>query len=343
MNQEQEASSGVDSRNRTWGALGQTPRTKASARQNLDVIHRLADLEVATLSEDDLPESEVGKGARASSIMELDDPLHVYLKEIGRVRLLTAKDEVDLARRIEGGDEEAKRRFTEANLRLVVSIAKRYAGKGMPTLDLIQEGNLGLLKAVAKFDYRRGNKFSTYATWWIRQAITRALAGQARTIRVPVHIVEKIQKLARVQRHFRQEFGRDPTLVEIAQAMQVSADRVREIQKVGQQPVSLEMPIGEGSCLGDLIQDEEAPTPLEVASYHLLREQLAEVLLALGPRERRVLELRFGLDGGSARTLEEVGHVFGVTRERVRQVEAVALRKLRLPFQSAKLQRYWLT
>jgi len=272
----------------------------------------------------------------------IDDPVRMYLKEIGRVRLLNAEQEVDLAKRIEGGDDEARRALAEANLRLVVSIAKRYVGRGMLFLDLIQEGNLGLIKAVEKFDYRKGYKFSTYATWWIRQAITRAIADQARTIRIPVHMVETINKLIRVQRQLLQEYGRDPLPEEIAKEMGITVERVREILKVAQEPVSLETPIGEeeDSHLGDFIEDEDAPAPAEAAGYQLLKEQLEEVLDTLTNREEKVLRLRFGLNDGRARTLEEVGQVFGVTRERIRQIEAKALRKLRHPTRSKKLKDY---
>ncbi len=272
----------------------------------------------------------------------IDDPVRMYLKEIGRVPLLTAEEEIELAKRMEAGDESAKRRLAEANLRLVVSIAKRYVGRGMLFLDLIQEGNLGLIKAVEKFDYVKGFKFSTYATWWIRQAITRAIADQARTIRIPVHMVETINKLIRVSRQLLQELGRDPTPEEIAAVMEIPTERVREIQKIAQEPVSLETPIGEeeDSHLGDFIPDEDAPAPSEAASFILLKEQLEEVLETLTPREEKVLRLRFGLDDGRTRTLEEVGQEFGVTRERIRQIEAKALRKLRHPSRSKKLKDY---
>lgn len=272
----------------------------------------------------------------------IDDPVRMYLKEIGRVPLLKADEEVELAKRMQEGDEEAKNQLAEANLRLVVSIAKRYVGRGMLFLDLIQEGNLGLLKAVEKFDYKKGFKFSTYATWWIRQAITRAIADQARTIRIPVHMVETINKLVRVSRQLLQELGTDPTPEQIGAVMDLAPERVREIQKVAQEPVSLEKPIGEeeDSHLGDFIEDEDAPAPDEAASYILLKEQLEEVLETLTPREAKVLRLRFGLDDGRSRTLEEVGQEFGVTRERIRQIEAKALRKLRHPSRSRKLKDY---
>ena len=270
----------------------------------------------------------------------LDDPVRMYLKEIGRVPLLTAEEEVELARRMEAGDEEARHRLEEANLRLVVSIAKRYVGRGMLFLDLIQEGNLGLLKAVEKFDYSKGYKFSTYATWWIRQAITRAIADQARTIRIPVHMVETINKYIRISRQLLQELGRDPTPDEVAKHMGLSAARVREIMKIAQEPVSLETPVGEeeDSHLGDFIEDEAAPDPADAASMMLLKEQIADVLGTLAPREAEVLRLRFGLEDGRSRTLEEVGQSFGVTRERIRQIEAKALRKLRHPVRLRKLQ-----
>lgn len=272
----------------------------------------------------------------------IDDPVRMYLKEIGRVPLLAGEEEIELAKRMEKGDEEAKRRLAEANLRLVVSIAKRYVGRGMLFLDLIQEGNLGLIKAVEKFDYRKGFKFSTYATWWIRQAITRAIADQARTIRIPVHMVETINKLIRISRQLLQELGREPLPEEIAKEMDIPVERVRDIMKIAQEPVSLETPIGEeeDSHLGDFIEDEDAPAPAEAASFILLKEQLEEVLETLTPREKKVLRLRFGLDDGRARTLEEVGQEFGVTRERIRQIEAKALRKLRHPSRSKKLKDY---
>ncbi|MBP3719714.1 MAG: RNA polymerase sigma factor RpoD [Clostridia bacterium] len=272
----------------------------------------------------------------------IDDPVRMYLKEIGKVPLLTAEQEIELAKRLEEGDEEAKQQLAEANLRLVVSIAKRYVGRGMLFLDLIQEGKLGLIKAVEKFDYRKGFKFSTYATWWIRQAITRAIADQARTIRIPVHMVETINKLIRVSRQLLQEYGREPTPEEIAKEMNISEAKVREIIKIAQEPVSLETPIGEeeDSHLGDFIPDEDAPAPAEAASFALMKEQLMEVLDTLTPREEKVLRLRFGLDDGHQRTLEEVGREFNVTRERIRQIEAKALRKLRHPSRSKKLRDY---
>ena len=272
----------------------------------------------------------------------LDDPVRMYLKEIGKVPLLSADEEIEYAKRMEEGDEEAKKRLAEANLRLVVSIAKRYVGRGMQFLDLIHEGNLGLIKAVEKYDYRKGFKFSTYATWWIRQAITRAIADQARTIRIPVHMVETINKLVRVQRQLLQELGREPSPEEIADNMDIPVERVREIQKISQEPVSLETPIGEeeDSHLGDFIQDDNVPVPAEAAASTLLKEQLVEVLGTLTEREQKVLRLRFGMDDGRARTLEEVGKEFNVTRERIRQIEAKALRKLRHPSRSRKLRDY---
>lgn len=272
----------------------------------------------------------------------VDDPVRMYLKEIGKVPLLTADEERELAERMERGDEDAKKRLCEANLRLVVSIAKRYVGRGMLFLDLIQEGNLGLIKAVDKFDYTKGYKFSTYATWWIRQAITRSIADQARTIRIPVHMVETINKLIRVSRQLLQTYGREPTPEEIAAEMGLSVEKVREIQKIAQEPVSLETPIGEeeDSHLGDFIPDEEVPAPAEAAAFSMLKEQLVEVLDTLTEREQKVLKLRFGLEDGRARTLEEVGKEFEVTRERIRQIEAKALRKLRHPSRSKKLKDY---
>ena len=274
--------------------------------------------------------------------VSIEDPVRMYLKEIGKVPLLTADEEIELAKRMEKGDDYAKQKLAEANLRLVVSIAKRYVGRGMLFLDLIQEGNLGLIKAVEKFDYRKGYKFSTYATWWIRQAITRAIADQARTIRIPVHMVETINKQIRVSRQLLQELGREPTPEEVAEKMDISVDRVREIIKISQEPVSLETPIGEeeDSHLGDFIQDENAPVPAEAATFTLLKEQLQEVLGTLTEREQKVLILRFGLEDGRSRTLEEVGKEFNVTRERIRQIEAKALRKLRHPSRSRKLKDY---
>jgi len=318
------------------------------ASQGIDVIPDSADADAFPDEGDDAANGIVSDADLASLDLNvpegvgLDDPVRMYLKEIGRVPLLTAEEEVELAKRIEQGDEEAKRRLAEANLRLVVSIAKRYVGRGMLFLDLIQEGNLGLLKAVEKFDYRKGFKFSTYATWWIRQAITRAIADQARTIRIPVHMVETINKLVRVSRQLLQELGREPTPAEIAERMGLPEERVREILKIAQEPVSLETPIGEeeDSHLGDFIEDQEAPAPAEAASYLMLKEQLEDVLDTLTPREEKVLRLRFGLDDGRARTLEEVGQVFGVTRERIRQIEAKALRKLRHPSRSKKLKDF---
>ena len=274
--------------------------------------------------------------------ISIEDPVRMYLKEIGKVPLLSAEEEIELAKRMELGDEDAKKRLAEANLRLVVSIAKRYVGRGMLFLDLIQEGNLGLIKAVEKFDYRKGYKFSTYATWWIRQAITRAIADQARTIRIPVHMVETINKLIRVSRQLLQELGREPTPEEISDGMNMPVERVREILKISQEPVSLETPIGEeeDSHLGDFIQDDNVPVPADAAAFTLLKEQLVEVLSTLTDREQKVLRLRFGLDDGRARTLEEVGKEFNVTRERIRQIEAKALRKLRHPSRSRKLKDY---
>jgi RNA polymerase primary sigma factor len=298
--------------------------------QNIDII-----MEVEEESEKDIDLFVEGA-------INIDDHVRMYLKEIGKVPLLSADEEIDLAKRMERGSEEAKRRLAEANLRLVVSIAKRYVGRGMLFLDLIQEGNLGLIKAVEKFDYRKGYKFSTYATWWIRQAITRAIADQARTIRIPVHMVETINKLIRVSRQLLQELGRDPSPDELAKEMQMPVEKVREILKIAQEPVSLETPIGEeeDSHLGDFIPDEDIQAPAEAAAFMLLKEQLLDVLDTLTDREERVLRLRFGLDDGRARTLEEVGKVFNVTRERIRQIEAKALRKLRHPSRAKKLKDY---
>ena len=274
--------------------------------------------------------------------INLDDPVRMYLREIGRIPLLSYEEETELAKKVLEGDEEAKQKLAEANLRLVVSIAKKYVGRGMLFLDLIQEGNMGLIKAVEKFDYTKGFKFSTYATWWIRQAITRAIADQARTIRIPVHMVETINKLIRTSRHLLQQMGREPTPEELAKELDMSVEKVQEIQKIAQDPVSLETPIGEedDSHLGDFIQDDDSPAPQDVAAYTLLREQLEEVMSTLTPREAKVLRLRFGLDDGKTRTLEEVGKEFDVTRERIRQIEAKALRKLRHPSRSKKLKDY---
>ncbi|SFC63208.1 RNA polymerase primary sigma factor [Clostridium uliginosum] len=290
----------------------------------------------------DAPEVQESLDLTVPEGIAIDDPVRMYLKEIGKVPLLSSEQEIDFAKRIEEGDQVAKKKLAEANLRLVVSIAKRYVGRGMLFLDLIQEGNLGLIKAVEKFDYRKGYKFSTYATWWIRQAITRAIADQARTIRIPVHMVETINKLIRVQRQLLQELGRDPFPEEISKVMELPVEKVREIQKIAQEPVSLETPIGEeeDSHLGDFIPDDEAPAPAEAAAFTMLKEQLINVLDTLTPREEKVLRLRFGLDDGRARTLEEVGKEFSVTRERIRQIEAKALRKLRHPSRSKKLKDY---
>ncbi len=287
-------------------------------------------------------ESDLGKGVSVPKNVSIDDPVRMYLKEIGKVPLLNASDEIRLAKGMEAGDENCRMQLAEANLRLVVSIAKRYVGRGMQFLDLIQEGNLGLIKAVEKFDYTKGYKFSTYATWWIRQAITRAIADQARTIRIPVHMVETINKLIRVSRQLVQELGRDPLPEEIAEEMGITVEKVREIMKISQEPVSLETPIGEeeDSHLGDFIPDQDALAPAEAAAFTLLKEQLVHVLDTLTPREEKVLKLRFGLEDGKARTLEEVGREFSVTRERIRQIEAKALRKLRHPSRSKKLKDY---
>ena len=337
-------------------ALG---RLELTAEQMDDVYKRFHDMGIevgeaksghddpaVSRDDPDVPEEQLEEpGEIDLSIPEgiaLDDPVRMYLKEIGRVPLLTADEEVELARRMEMGDKNAKGRLIEANLRLVVSIAKRYVGRGMQFLDLIQEGNMGLIKAVEKFDFRKGFKLSTYATWWIRQAITRAIADQARTIRIPVHMVETINKLIRTSRHLIQELGREPSPEEVAEEMGITPDKVREILKIAQEPVSLETPIGEeeDSHLGDFIEDEDATAPVEAASFLLLREQIEGVLDTLNEREQKVLRLRFGLDDGKARTLEEVGREFGVTRERIRQIEAKALRKLRHPQRSKRLKDY---
>ena len=313
---------------------------------NIDVLRITADNDSdddILLEVDDEEEIEVEKiDLSVPDGVSIEDPVRMYLKEIGKVPLLSAEEEIELAKRMELGDQEAKKRLAEANLRLVVSIAKRYVGRGMLFLDLIQEGNLGLIKAVEKFDYRKGYKFSTYATWWIRQAITRAIADQARTIRIPVHMVETINKLIRVSRQLLQELGREPSPEEIAAEMNMPVERVREILKISQEPVSLETPIGEeeDSHLGDFIQDENVPVPADAAAFTLLKEQLEEVLGTLTEREQKVLTLRFGLEDGRARTLEEVGKEFNVTRERIRQIEAKALRKLRHPSRSRKLKDY---
>ena len=311
---------------------------------NIDVLRIMDDDDIDDdIILDDEDEVEVEKiDLSVPDGVSIEDPVRMYLKEIGKVPLLSAEEEIELAKRMELGDQEAKKRLAEANLRLVVSIAKRYVGRGMLFLDLIQEGNLGLIKAVEKFDYRKGYKFSTYATWWIRQAITRAIADQARTIRIPVHMVETINKLIRVSRQLLQELGREPTPEEIAAEMNMPVDRVREILKISKEPVSLETPIGEeeDSHLGDFIQDDNVPVPADAAAFTLLKEQLEEVLGTLTEREQKVLTLRFGLEDGRARTLEEVGKEFNVTRERIRQIEAKALRKLRHPSRSRKLKDY---
>ena len=311
---------------------------------DIDDIDEVAEMDMIASeeyanSQEDIENIDLDALAEGVSI---EDPVRMYLKEIGKVPLLTAEEEIELAKRMEQGDEEAKKRLAEANLRLVVSIAKRYVGRGLLFLDLIQEGNLGLIKAVEKFDYNKGYKFSTYATWWIRQAITRAIADQARTIRIPVHMVETINKLIRVSRQLLQELGREPTPEEIAEVMKMPEERVREIIKISQEPVSLEIPIGEeeDSHLGDFIPDDNAPVPADAAAFTLLSEQLNEVLETLTEREQKVLRLRFGIDDGRARTLEEVGKEFNVTRERIRQIEAKALRKLRHPSRSKKLRDF---
>ena len=313
-------------------------------KNNIDVLKlQESDDDVLLPEDEDMEEIELDKiDLSVPDGVSIDDPVRMYLKEIGKVPLLTAEEEIELAKKMEQGDQEAKKRLAEANLRLVVSIAKRYVGRGMLFLDLIQEGNLGLIKAVEKFDYRKGYKFSTYATWWIRQAITRAIADQARTIRIPVHMVETINKLIRVSRQLLQELGREPTPEEIAEEMDMPVERVREILKISQEPVSLETPIGEeeDSHLGDFIQNDNVPVPADAATFTLLKEQLDEVLSTLTEREQKVLILRFGLEDGRARTLEEVGKEFNVTRERIRQIEAKALRKLRHPSRSRKLKDY---
>ncbi len=320
-------------------------------KNGIDILKMTSPSEDDMEPDDDVPPEEIEAEEEVDvenvdlsvpDSVSIEDPVRMYLKEIGKVPLLSAEEEVELAKRMELGDQEAKNKLAEANLRLVVSIAKRYVGRGMLFLDLIQEGNLGLIKAVEKFDYRKGYKFSTYATWWIRQAITRAIADQARTIRIPVHMVETINKLIRVSRQLLQELGREPTPEEIAAEMNMPVEKVREILKISQEPVSLETPIGEeeDSHLGDFIQDEQVPVPADAAAFELLKEQLNEVLDTLTEREQKVLRLRFGLDDGKARTLEEVGRQFNVTRERIRQIEAKALRKLRHPSRSRKLKDY---
>ena len=315
--------------------------------KTVDVLRISADddIDPDLFLEDDVDEEELDAANLDLTVPEgvgIEDPVRMYLKEIGKVPLLSSEQEIELAKKMELGDEEAKQMLAEANLRLVVSIAKRYVGRGMQFLDLIQEGNLGLIKAVEKFDYRKGYKFSTYATWWIRQAITRAIADQARTIRIPVHMVETINRLVRTQRQLLQSLGREPSAEEVAKAMELPVDRVREIMKISQDPVSLETPIGEeeDSHLGDFIQDDHVEVPVDAATFTLLHEQLMEVLDTLTDREQKVLRLRFGLDDGRPRTLEEVGKEFNVTRERIRQIEAKALRKLRHPSRSKKLKDY---
>ena len=320
---------------------------EALENANIDIIEEIddeniePDIEELEEIEEEIKIDEV-TNLDVPDTVNIDDPVRLYLKEIGKIPLLTAEEEIECAKKMMDGDEKAKKKLSEANLRLVVSIAKKYVGRGMLFLDLIQEGNLGLIKAVEKFDYRKGYKFSTYATWWIRQAITRAIADQARTIRIPVHMVETINKLIRTSRHLLQQLGREPTIEEIAAEMEMPVERVKEIKKVAQEPVSLETPIGEeeDSHLGDFIPDDDAPSPSELAAYTLLREQLEEIIQTLTPREAKVLKLRFGLEDGKARTLEEVGREFQVTRERIRQIEAKALRKLRHPSRSKKLKDY---
>ncbi len=339
----------------TYGELA-SELDEANTEQIEKVFDAFGDLGVDVLKEDDLDleepdidELEAVEDIKVDEIdlsnmdgINIDDPVRMYLREIGRIPLLTYDEELSLAKRVLEGDEEAKKKLAESNLRLVVSIAKKYVGRGMLLLDLIQEGNMGLIKAVEKFDYTKGYKFSTYATWWIRQAITRAIADQARTIRIPVHMVETINKLIRTSRHLLQQLGREPTPEEIAEEMEIPVEKVTEIQKIAQDPVSLETPIGEedDSHLGDFIQDDDSPAPQDAAAYTLLREQLEEVMKTLTPREAKVLKLRFGLEDGKSRTLEEVGKEFQVTRERIRQIEAKALRKLRHPSRSKKLKDY---
>ena len=339
----------------TYGELA-SELDNANTDQIDKIFDAFEDMGVNVLKDDDLDmeepdieELEAMEDIKVEDIdltsmdgINIDDPVRMYLREIGRIPLLSYDEELDLAKKVLEGDEEAKQKLAESNLRLVVSIAKKYVGRGMLFLDLIQEGNMGLIKAVEKFDYTKGYKFSTYATWWIRQAITRAIADQARTIRIPVHMVESINKLIRTSRHLLQQLGREPTPEEIAQEMEIPVEKVTEIQKIAQDPVSLETPIGEedDSHLGDFIQDDESPAPQDAAAYTLLREQLEEVMKTLTPREAKVLKLRFGLEDGKTRTLEEVGKEFNVTRERIRQIEAKALRKLRHPSRSKKLKDY---
>jgi RNA polymerase primary sigma factor len=339
----------------TYGELA-SELDEANSEQIDKVFDAFEDMGVSVLKDDDLDleepdldELEAVEDIKVEDIdltsmegINIDDPVRMYLREIGRIPLLSYDEELELAKKVLAGDEAAKQKLAESNLRLVVSIAKKYVGRGMLFLDLIQEGNMGLIKAVEKFDYTKGYKFSTYATWWIRQAITRAIADQARTIRIPVHMVETINKLIRTSRHLLQQLGREPTPEEIAAEMEIPVERVAEIQKIAQDPVSLETPIGEedDSHLGDFIQDEESPAPHDAASYTMLREQLEEVMKTLTPREAKVLKLRFGLEDGKSRTLEEVGKEFNVTRERIRQIEAKALRKLRHPSRSKKLKDY---
>ena len=337
----------------TYGELA-SELGEADAEQIDKVFDKMESMGVDVLRDDDIEEPDLEDLEEVENIplddistmnfegISVDDPVRMYLREIGKIPLLSFDEEAELAKKVMEGDEEAKQKLSESNLRLVVSIAKKYVGKGMLFLDLIQEGNMGLIKAVEKFDYTKGYKFSTYATWWIRQAITRAIADQARTIRIPVHMVETINKLIRTSRHLLQQLGREPTPEEIAEEMEIPVERVMEIQKIAQDPVSLETPIGEedDSHLGDFIQDEDSPAPQDSAAYTLLKEQLEEVMNTLTPREAKVLKLRFGLEDGRPRTLEEVGKEFMVTRERIRQIEAKALRKLRHPSRSKKLKDY---